>query len=136
MICPLFPVVISASNPHLLRHHAAAAAPPPPLRPAAPPLPPPPAPPAPAPPPPLNNDPTPLAASMVVLTTEIMVCPTSPSTIRLARKGISAMQSDSRMLARPRSSDPDTPLKAPTKFPLLSTDRKSTRLNSSHLGIS
>ena len=31
------------------------------------------------------------------------------------------MQSDNRMLASPRSSDPVTPLKAPTKFPLLST---------------
>ena len=57
---------------------------------------------------------------MDVLITEIMVCPTSPSTIRFARKGISAIQSDNRMLARPRSNDPVTPLKAPIKFPLLS----------------
>jgi hypothetical protein len=31
------------------------------------------------------------------------------------------MQSDNRMLARPSSSEPVTPLKAPIKFPLLST---------------
>ena len=31
------------------------------------------------------------------------------------------MHSDKRILASPRSNDPVTPLKAPTKFPLLST---------------
>jgi hypothetical protein len=69
----------------------------------------------------LNREPALLAASMVVPITAVIVCPTSPSTTRLARKGINAIQSDKRMLASPRSNDPVTPLNAPTKFPLLST---------------
>src|SRR5580658_5236597 len=59
--------------------HAAAAAPPPPPPPLFPAAPPPP------PPPPLNSEPTPLAVNTVALTTVPMVCPTSPSTTRLAR---------------------------------------------------
>jgi hypothetical protein len=67
----------------------------------------------------LKRDPADLAAIIDVLITETIVCPTSPSTTRFARRGMSAIQSDNRMLARPWEQRPGYAVESADKIPAI-----------------